>query len=109
MITKTEFISLLSALQNQIDEDSAFAQSCTDYFGARMINNCNLDLIKAVVDFIDTQSGCCNYVGYWVFVLDFGRKKNPNRSPYKQSEMDFELDNVRTSEDLYDFILTKQK
>lgn len=102
MISKPDFCNLLSAIKEQTDEDLSFAESASAYFGGRVGGAQNVHLISAIVRYLDSLTECCNYVHCWVFEKNFGRNKGI-------TEMAFELMGITTNEELYDFIIKKQK
>jgi hypothetical protein len=103
MISKEHFCSLLSAIQRQVDEDTAFATLASDYFGGRVGTSANVQLILTVVKYLDSTTECCSYVYSWVFECDFGRYTRGI------TDMSFELKGIHTNDDLYEFITKKIK
>jgi len=61
-----------------------------------------LNATEHTVDHIDSRTGCgCHYVRHWVLNMDRGRW-NPGLN-----EMDHELRDVHTPEELYDFLINR--
>lgn len=52
-----------------------------------------------IIGHLDRLSCGCNYVSHWCFKMDMGRW-NP-----QLDEMDFELKDIKNSEQLYDFLI----
>jgi hypothetical protein len=101
-MTKSDFCSLLNAIKDQADEDTAFSVCASQYFGGRVGTAANVHLISAVVRYLDSVTKCCNYVHCWVFEKDFGRVKGT-------TEMAYELRDIQSSEELYEFINHKNE
>ena len=72
---------------------------CTKSEFIKLIDDPTPDNIKR----LDAMFCGCGYVHHWFYNMNYGRW-NP-----MLHEMDYELRNVLTASDLYDFLITKTK
>ena len=106
MITKERFIKTmqdLKVLEDDIrDVDIALKKLDPD-FGGFYISRCltlTLDLLKAAMN--DEY----DYIGYYIFEIDWGKKWKPGTITENNGKKDIKL---KTLEDLYNYITIKNK
>lgn len=69
---------------------------------ATMLSHTDRDVLNLAVKKLDGLFCRCGYVRHWVYNMVMGQW-NP-----MLTEMDYELRDVKTKEELYDFLISKQ-
>ena len=100
-IRKEDFIAILNTIQVCIERDAEFGREASKYFGCNFSPGNHDVLITLIIDSLDRGACACDWVSWWVFDANFGKKNNVVTAKDRQYTL-------ATAEDLYNFLIGLQ-